>query len=146
MAIDIPSFGTVVNIVASKTYPVGITVTQFADDADSIAFGALKIANTEMGANGDLLRYSKPTPIPVTLNVIPSSIDDENLSELIDANRVGKGKIGASDQITMTVIYPDGSRVTLTGGAITDGEVGKTATSAGRLKTKSYSFMFEQKI
>lgn len=146
MALDITAFGLVINLVASKTYPVGIAITQFSDDADAATFGSIKIADTAMGLNGDLQRFARATPLPVTVNVIPGSVDDVNLQILADANRVGKGKIGARDEITMTFVYPDGSRVTLTGGAITDAEFGKSASSSGRLKTKAYSFMFEQKI
>lgn len=144
MSLDITAFGLVVNVVASKTYPVGVTVSQFSDDADAVTFGSVKIADTAMGLNGDLQRFARAVPLPVTLNVIPGGIDDVNLQILADANRVGQGKIGARDNITMTFIYPDGSRVTLTGGAITDAEFGKSAASSGRLKTKAYSFMFEQ--
>lgn len=146
MSLDITAFGLVINLVASKTYPVGIAITQFSDDADAVSFGSIKIADTAMGLNGDLQRFSRATPIPLTVNVIPGGIDDINLQILADANRVGQGKSGARDNITMSFVYPDGSRVTLTGGAITDAEFGKSAASSGRLKTKAYSFMFEQKI
>lgn len=146
MSQDITAFGLVINLVASVTYPVGIAITQFSDDADAATFGAIKIGDTAMGLNGDLQRWSRAVPLPVTINVIPGSIDDVNLQILAEANRVGQGKVGSRDVLTMTVIYPDGSRVTFTGGAITDAEFGKSASSAGRLKTKAYAFMFEQKI
>ncbi|BFI50491.1 phage tail fiber protein [Yersinia pseudotuberculosis] len=34
---DISGFGTIVNIRASKTFPAGFNVTQFADDAEPTA-------------------------------------------------------------------------------------------------------------
>jgi hypothetical protein len=75
--------------------------------------------------------------------VIPNSEDDANLSELYNANRVGKGKSGARDVITMTVAYPDGRTYTLSGGIITDGIAGLPVASAGRMKSKNYGFTFE---
>ena len=48
-----------------------------------------------MGLNGDLIGWSKPNPIKITLNVIPQSFSDLNLAVLLEANRVGRGKQGA---------------------------------------------------
>lgn len=146
MANDITGFGVVVNVVASNTFPVGFPVTQFADDADPIDFASVKIADTAMGLNGDLVSWAKAVPLPVVLNVIPGSEDDLNLQVLADANRVGQGKVSAYDSITLTVIYPDGTVVTFTGGKITDAMFGKSIAGSGRLKTRAYAFSFEQKI
>jgi hypothetical protein len=46
----------------------------------------------------------------------------------------------------MTISYPDGSIVIFTGGFCINGEFGKSVASAGRLKTKTYSFTFENKV
>lgn len=140
---DISVFGLRVQLTASQTFPAGLSITQFADDADPFDSPSIKIRETTMGANGDMIAFSKPNPIPVTLNVIPGGEDDRNLSVLFEANRVGKGKRGARDTINMTVIYPDGRTVSYTNGVITDGMPGDSASSAGRLKTKAYMFAFE---
>ena len=42
--IDISSTGLTVTLIASTTYPSGITITQFADDGDSFDFPELTIA------------------------------------------------------------------------------------------------------
>lgn len=147
MANNISGFGVVVNIIADKTFPVGFPVTQFTDDADSLDFSSVKIADTSMGLNGDLISFSRATTLPMTLNVIPDSIDDINLQILADANRVGQGKNSANDEISATIVYPDGRKtVILTGGKLTDAQFGIGISAAGRMKSKSYSFMFEQKI
>ena len=143
---EISGFGLVVNIIASNTLPVGATITQFADDADPLDFASVKIADTAMGLNGDLLTWAKAVSLPAVLNVIPGSTDDITLQILADANRVGKNKAGASDKITMTVVYPDATVVTLMNGRITDASFGRSVASAGRQKTKSYAFAFETKI
>lgn len=143
---DVSGFGATVSLVANKTFPAGIAITQFADDADPFDAASIKIADAAMGLNGDLVKWSKAVPNPVVINVIPGSTDDVNLSILANANRVSQGKSGAGDTITLTVVYPDGSVVTFSNGIITDAMFGKSISSAGRLKTRSYAFSFESNI
>lgn len=140
---DISGFGIVVNIKASVTFPAGFQVSQFADDGDSINFDNIDIGDAAMGLNGDLITWSKPNPINVPLNVIPDGDDDKNLQVLFEANRAGKGKLPARDIITMTVVYPDGKSKTLTNGKLTNGAPSNSVTSAGRMKSKAYTFKFE---
>ncbi len=143
---NISGFGLGVNVVASNTFPAGFVVTQFADDADPFDIPSIAIADKAMGLNGDLIVWNKATPIGITLNVISGSDDDRNLAILAEANRVGRGKRGAQDVITMTAVYPDGTVLTLTPGAITDGMPGTSIASAGRKKTKAYAFTFENRV
>ena len=143
---NISGFGLIVTVRASKTFPLGIPITQFADDSDPLDIPELQIADSAMGLNGDLIAWSKANPIKATLNVIPGSINDIELAILLEANRVGRGKIGARDIITMTVLYPSLNFVTLSNGIITDGTPSSSVASAGRLKSKSYSFTFEGRI
>lgn len=140
---DISVFGIRVQVVASQTFPAGINITQFADDADPFDAPSMQIRDKAMGVNGDLISWSKANPIPVTLNVVPNSEDDKNLSVLFEANRVGKGKQGARDVISITAVYPDGKTASFSQGVITDGQPANSATSAGRMKSKAYAFAFE---
>lgn len=140
---DISAFGIRVRLVASVTFPAGIDVTQFADDADSLDVPQQQIADKAMGVNGDLIVWSKANPLNVTMNLIPASGDDRNLSVLLEANRVARGKRGARDVITLTAIYPDGTTQTWSQGRITDGVPGKGLASSGRMKSKPYMFSFE---
>jgi hypothetical protein len=142
---DISGFGAQLNVKASVTFPQGFIVTQFADDGDPFDIPSQQIADTAMGLNGDLVSWSRANPIKITLNVVPGSEDDRNLSILFEANRVGKGKQGARDEITIVAVYPNEGTLTLTGGVITDGQVGNSIGSAGRLKSKAYMFAFENK-
>ena len=103
----------------------------------------MQIRDKAMGVNGDLISWSKANPIPVTLNVVPNSEDDKNLSVLFEANRVGKGKQGARDVISITAVYPDGRTASFTQGVITDGQPANSAQSSGRMKSKAYAFAFE---
>ncbi len=143
---NISGFGLIVNVLASHTFPVGFIVTEFADDSDPLDIPSIQIADSAMGLNGDLIAWSKANPIPVTLAVIPNSLSDINLSILLEANRVGRGKIGARDIITMNLVYPAGNFVNLNNGIITDGFSVNSVASAGRIKSKTYSFKFEGRV
>ena len=143
MSNDITGFGSAINLVASNTYPEGIAITQLADDADPLDMASVKIADTAMGVNGDLVKWSRAITKPLTLSVIPGSLDDINLAILASNNSASQGTINANDIITITVIYPDSSVITFVNGFITDAPFGSSISSAGRLKTKTYGFQFQ---
>lgn len=140
---DISVFGLRVQLQASETFPSGITITQFADDADPFDTPSIQIRDKAMGVNGDLIMWSKATPITLSLSVVPNSDDDRNLAVLLEANRVGKGKQGARDVVSVTAVYPDGRTVSFVQGSITDGAPANSPSSAGRFKSKTYMFAFE---
>ena len=142
---NIAGFGISVTLVAISTFPNGIQLTEFADDADPFDIPSQQLTETAMTLNGDLLGWSTANPIVVTLNMIPQSEDDINLAILAEANRVGKGKSSARDVITLTGLYPDGTGIILSSGFITDAMVGNSIASAGRFKSKPYNFSFENK-
>lgn len=143
---DISGNGLRIICRASRTFPGGIVLSAFADDADPLDFPAQEIAGTAMSLNGDLVTWSLLTPIAPVINVIPGSEDDVNLQILWEANRVGKGKLSARDVITWVVYYPDGRQVTLTQGKITNGSAGRGVASAGRIKSRAYNFAFENRV
>jgi hypothetical protein len=143
---NISGFGTRLTIRASVTFPVGFTVTEFADDADAIDSPSIQIADKASGLNGDLLVWSRANPINVTVNVIPGSEAERNLAILLEANRPGRGKTPALDQVTLTMTLPDGSGTIYNKGAITDGPPSRGPASTGRLKTMAYQFTFENKV
>jgi hypothetical protein len=140
---DISAFGIRVRLVASATFPAGIDLTQFADDGDSLDIPQQQIADKAMGVNGDLVVWSRANPLTLTINLIPGSDDDRNMSVLLEANRVARGKRGARDTITLTAVYPDETTQTWSLGRITDGIPGKALASSGRMKSKPYMFAFE---
>lgn len=146
MTQDISGFGALVTIVASNTYPAGLPITQFADDADALDFPSINIAETAMGVNGDLLGWSKANPLPISISVIPGGEDDVALAILAEANRVGQGKTSARDSITLTVLYPDGSLITFSQGVMVEAQFGKSIASSSRLKSKTYAFRFQNKV
>jgi hypothetical protein len=134
--------GLKVQLVASFTFPAGITISQFSDDADSIDIPSRQIGDATVGVNGDPISWKRATIIPFTINVIPGSTDDENLNILAIANTAGLGVMPINDKITVTVMYPDGTTGVYTDGIITDVMSGKSLAGTGRLKTRAYIFKF----
>lgn len=143
MTQNVSGFGLTVNIRASKTFPAGFDLTQFADDADPFDAPSQQIADAAMGLNGHMLTWSIANPLQLGINVIPNGSDDRNLATLLEANRPALGKRPVGDIITLTATYPDGRVRTWSGGVITDGVPANSIASAGRMKSKPYQFKFE---
>lgn len=141
---DVSGFGLQVRVIASKTFPLGFTITEFPSDADPFDLPALQINDAEMGLNGDLITWSRANPLPLTLAVIPESDAHKNMAVLFEANRPARGKRPAKDIITVVGVYPNGSTITLSKGVIFDGLPGKPVAQTGRMKTIPYNFRFEQ--
>ena len=139
-------FGFLLNLQADITFPMGIIISQFPDDADPITAEPINIAESAMGLNGDLIVWQKAEPIKLSFSVIPGGDDDDNLAILADNNRVAKGKFPVQDSITIVKIFPNGNTETYANGILMSAPVGTGIASTGRLKTKTYSFAFEQKI
>lgn len=142
MTVNVSGTGTRIHLVASSTYPIGIVLTQFSDDADAIDIPQLEIGSTKMGVNGDLIKWQKPIEIKANVNIVPGGQDDILLGVLLQANRIGRGKLSANDNVIMTVTYPDGRIIILNDGIITGGSPGLSISSEARYKTKPYSFSF----
>lgn len=140
---DVSGFGLAVSLTASVTYPTGISITKFADDADPFDIPEITIKDGAMAVNGDLVTWSKATKIDIKIAVIPGSPDDVALAVLAENNRVGLGKTSVQDKINLTGVYPDGSTVNLTNGTPTTYMPGFSVATAGRKKSRVYGFQFE---
>lgn len=143
---DVSGTGLSLTVIATSSYPSGFLCTAFADDADPLDFPEQQITEYGMGLNGDLVTWSSPKPLEVTIAVIPGTDEENYLDFLFEANRVAKGKKTANDIITFIATYPDGTRKTLTPGKIVSGLPGNSVASGGRIKTKSFKFVFENKL
>lgn len=141
---DISIFGLSAQVVASNTFPQGVTITSFADDADPLDSPDLEVADMAMGPNGDTITWTRPQLIEISMNVIPQSQADLNLTALVDANRVAKGKSSARDVCQIVFSYPNGMKVTCSEGKITTGPVVQSGSSNGRAKSKRFVFRFGQ--
>lgn len=146
MSEDISGFGVSVRIIATNTFPIGLLITQYADDADAIDLPSIDIAGAAMGLNGDKVNWTSANIIPMTLNVITGSQDDQNLALLFEANRAGRNKTSAKDSIIAIVDYPGRKLLTLTGGSCMSFMGGPGVAAEGRFKTNAYVFNFENRI
>lgn len=140
---NISGFGTTAQIVASATFPAGFLISAFADDADPLDTPDLDLADTAMGLNGDFIVWSRPQGIEISLNIIPVTPEDDNMSVLFEANRLGKGKRSARDTINVTLNYPNGLTAVLSEGVMVTGPALPQISSAGRFKTRMYRFRFQ---
>lgn len=146
MGVNNSGFGLDVTLVASVTFPIGINLTQFADNADPFDLPEMTINETAAGLNGDLTNWATASPVLLTLNVLPNSDDDRNLAVLFDVNRPGKGLQIASDIITLVGVYPDGKVISLNNGVMVSGMPGNSIGSDRRMKAKAYGFSFENYV
>ncbi len=143
---DISGFGSQLTIFASVTFPDGLTISEFADDADPVDSPSIQVRDKAMGLNGRLITWAKAQPIGLTINVIPSSDDDLNLETLFDQNRVALGKRPVNDVIDANLIYgSDGSTTDFEQGACGDYMPTSSIASSARLKSKPYVFFFQSK-
>lgn len=143
---NISATGLEIIVKASVTFPAGIRITEFVDDADPLDIPDLQTADYGMGINGDLIVWNAPKPLEVNLNIIPLTESDRNLTILFDANRVAKNKQSVKDKITFTALYPDGTKRTFQNGVISGGIISNAVASSGRIKSKNYKFVFENII
>ena len=60
--IEVSATGLALVVKASKTFPSGILITAFADDADPLDFQPTEIVKTGVDINGNLLSWSAPAP------------------------------------------------------------------------------------
>lgn len=141
---NISVFGISAVVKASTTFPNGFTVTEFPDDTDPFDVPEVSIADSAMSINGELLVWSKPVPIEITVSVIPNSAADKNFEAIFNANLPTRNQKGARDEITISVVYPDGKIRNLAAGFMHTGSPMLGGSSAGRMKTRSYKFTFEK--
>lgn len=146
MTNDISGFGTKITLQATPTFPNGITLTQFADDADSLDSPNITIGEMAMGVNGDAVFWSKAVANPVSVNLIPDSDDDKNMQVLFANNRVGAGKVSTQDLVQIKINYPNGATATFINGKLLEGPATSSIASSGRKKSKMYMFKFENYV
>lgn len=140
---DVSASGFTLALFATKTFPASTLITQFADDADPFDMAAVAVAETAMDINGNLITWSAPTPQEITINVLAGSEEDKNLSIILEANLAKRGRRPAGDVITIVASYANGDVLTARNGKITQGIRGSAIASAGRMKSKTFTFVFQ---
>jgi hypothetical protein len=140
---DVSAFGTSVTVVATKSFPSGFKVTQFADEVDPVSVEPMEPSAYEILIDVSLFFYQKGAPIKVSISVIAGTPDDENLRIILNNRKGTKGVIALPDTCTLTVSYPNGSPSVFTGGGIISGPPADSVQAgAGRRKSNTYTFAF----
>ena len=142
--IDSSGFGVKVILTASGTFPAGLVLTQFTDNASSIETEDIELAQAESGVNGDLIVWQKAQPILISVNLIAGGEDDRNMQLLVEANRAALGKIPVKDEITLVKTLPSGSVYTYAKGTLVSAPIGTSVEGSGRLKANTYKFKFQE--
>lgn len=144
---DTSSIGIAVRLTASITYPRGITFTAFPDDGDVGATGNTEIGGNASGVNGDLIWWKTVNGIEVNVPIIPNTVEESLLDALFNANRASKNRFPKKDIIQIVVTNPvTGIPKTYKNGFIKNGTAGYQYGGDGRIKTKTYGFVFEDMV
>ncbi len=144
---DSSAIGVSCRLVASVTFPSGISFTAFPDGADLGPSGDTEIVGNASGINGDLIVWSTVSGLEVQVPLIPNTEEEALMDSLFQANRASKNRFPKKDVITLVVTNPiTGVAKTYINGAVKRGAVGYTYGGDGRIKTKTYGFVFEDAI
>ncbi len=146
MSVDISAMGLKVLIKAVPTYPVGIEITHFADDGDSLNVSDLTIMESGMGVNGDMVVWRVATPCEIDLNLIPGTDECKELEKLFSLNMTQKNRVSSKDVISMIITHPDGHQSILSNGYIIGGKPTQDYSSTGRANSRSFRFVFENNV
>lgn len=140
--IDVSGFGTGIVIVALQSFPMGFSLSKFADDAEPISAKDIEAVGYEMLYDGTLFSFDKAAPVELSVSVIPGSDDDLNLKILLSSKKGAKKLIPLTDVTSMVITYPDGGRVILTNGTILRGPLVDSIETSGRRKSNTFTFVF----
>lgn len=140
---DLTARGVSVIVTPAKGSPV--TLYDFPDDLDPITIDEAEFADIKMDANGEWFRQMKPTPVAMHLSVIPGSMGESLMNDLIKDAMFGDSE--STFNITVSYITKsDGTDVfkqkVFKKGYMTGCSLGYSATSQGRVRTKQFSFKF----
>ena len=136
-------------------------VLEFSDEGTPLEFPDLEVCGYAMTMNGELVTWTKPSPITFRISVIPGSVSDASLRNLLYAGHVG-GKKGiaisqsvvyiASATLTVPKISVNNSsivrngeqhRFTFHNGRLTGGNPAIGSNSEGKMSVRTYNFVFE---
>lgn len=146
MSVDISAMGIKATLIAAPSYPVGITMTQFADDGDSLNIPDLTIMQSGMGVNGDMVVWRTAVPCEVDVNLIPGTEECLAMENLFKLNMTQKNKVSSKDVLTLTINHPNGKIDILTHGYIVGGKPVQDYSANGRAKTRTFRMVFENNV
>lgn len=157
--VDISMQGATLTI--NNSYLNGNVVLEFSDEGTPLEFPDLDVCGYAMTMNGELVTWTKPSPITFRISVIPNSKSDRSLRNLLYAGHVG-GKAGkaisqqsvyiSSAVLTVPAITASQGAVatgnskstfTFSNGRLTGGNPAVGSNAEGKMSVRTYNFVFE---
>lgn len=137
----------------------GNIVLEFSDEGTPVEFPDLEVCGYAMTLNGELVTWTKPSPVTFAITVIPGSSSDVGMRSILYAGHVGGRRGQAINQtavhieaatLTVPSVTTNGivvaggkQRFTLTNGRLYSGSPGIGSNSDGKMSAKTYRFVFE---
>jgi hypothetical protein len=66
--IDISAFGTGITVIATTSFPVGFSISSFADDEDPLNVENTEVSGYEKLYDGSIFTYDKTSPLATTIS------------------------------------------------------------------------------
>ena len=140
---DVSGMGFKILVKDDKLFPRGFEINRTADGVDPFDFDTVTLGEATMDANGNQVYTCTPNPINFTINLLPTSEEDDNMSLLFEAHRPRAGVARTGGKITVTTIYPDGKSVTAIDCKFLTGDPRRSITANSKYKNKVYTFSCE---
>jgi hypothetical protein len=140
--IDLSSFGTGITIVATTSFPVGFSLSSFADDESPLDVENTEVSGYEKLYDGTIFTFDKTSPILLSVGIMPNTDDDINMKILMQMRKSNAQILPLPDVTSMIIVYPDGGRVAMSNGSIISGPLADSLTREGRKKGNVYHFVF----
>lgn len=135
----------------------GNVVLEFSDEGTPLEFPNLEVCGYAMTMNGELVTWTKPSPITFSISVIPGSSSDASLRNLLYASHLGgrKGKAVGNVYIpSATLTVPNMIRIdsvvgqgrktfTFKNGRLSGGQPAIGSNAEGKMSVRTYNFVFE---
>lgn len=139
---NVSAFGTSITIVATQSFPIGFTITDFSDDKDPLKIEEIEPTGYDPLIDGSLFFYDKTAPVKVVVSVIPGSADDINLKIMLQARKGSASVIPLPDVTSMVIAYGNNGTVAFSNGSLVSGPLADSIQQAGRYSGNSYTFIF----
>lgn len=155
--IDISMQGATLTL-SCPAISAGNIILEFSDEGTPIEFPDIEVCGYAMTMNGELVTWTKPTPITWSLTVIPGSNSDVALRNLLYAGHVGgrKGKAIAQDYVhissatlsvpsatTFGIVTANTVNFTFEHGRLSSGPTAIGSNAEGKMSARTYRFVFE---
>ena len=136
-----------ISFAGSTVTVAGITIKDFMDDANPVEFQDVELSGVGINLNGNMIRYAKPTPIMMSVTVIPNSDSDKALFSLWKKYRIAeKWQSQWGESLSASVDCANGGgfsgSVKLSNGTMVSGPAGISATAEGKMQGRTYTFAF----